>query len=448
MKFAMCSFLALSVLGLSAAPEATVTSVVPNGAGIKVSYTLTGGPAVVTLSLAHGGVPLPDADLACVGGDVNALVQPGERTIAWTPAPNRPVTRYEPSALSASVRVWPTDSPPDYMVVDLVYTNAVRYYTSTNAFPHPVTSSRYKTDFLVMRRIPAAGVTWRMGSPTDEAGRTAANEASRYVRLDSDYYIGIYEMTEGQFYRVFRDCAGNASAAGGNAFRVLINDGTDVNEYPFCNYSYVNVRGGDSATANAKVWPADDHALGTPSSTRCWLGYFRQYLGIDFDLPTEPQWEFACRGGAGGAAPPADLDAYAWYADNSKTGTAKGELYFPRPVGLKRPNGYGLYDMLGNALELCLDYFQTVTQPDDPATTVVSAKELQVADDGSHTVVSRGGSYATLAVACRPAWRSKGNWAVWNWGVVPSAVAAESAAGSVRDKAIGFRLACPGKAVR
>ncbi len=65
-------------------------------------------------------------------------------------------------------------------------------------------------------------------------------------------------------------------------------------------------------------------------------------------LPTEAQWEYACRSG-GEAVMPADLDAVAWVQINSE-----GET---QPVGTRRPNAWGLYDMLGNVDELCQDWY-------------------------------------------------------------------------------------------
>jgi formylglycine-generating enzyme required for sulfatase activity len=94
-------------------------------------------------------------------------------------------------------------------------------------------------------------------------------------------------------------------------------------------------------------------------------------------LPTEAEWERAARGGTGGPYP-GELEAIAWYGGNSGGAT--------HPVGLKQPNAYGLYDMIGNVWEWCADWFGESTYQGSPARSPTGP------ETGKERVV-RGGSW-------------------------------------------------------
>ena len=116
--------------------------------------------------------------------------------------------------------------------------------------------------------------------------------------------------------------------------------------------------------------------------------------GKNITLPTEAQWEYACRAGTESEyyfGNDADiLDEYSWYADNSDW-----EMHV---VGGKKPNKYGLYDMYGNASEYCLDWFYE----NNHTAGNVAPKE----NAGTHPKVVRGGHYDSLAENCRSSSRS------------------------------------------
>ena len=106
-------------------------------------------------------------------------------------------------------------------------------------------------------------------------------------------------------------------------------------------------------------------------------------------LPTEAQWEYACRAGSTAAyAGSGKLEEMGWY-----TGNSDGE---PHPVGQKQPNAWGLCDMLGNVWEWCADWFG-----DYPSGSVTDPKG---ASSGSYRV-KRGGSWFSDAASCRSAYR-------------------------------------------
>ncbi|MDO4551674.1 MAG: formylglycine-generating enzyme family protein [Planctomycetia bacterium] len=111
-------------------------------------------------------------------------------------------------------------------------------------------------------------------------------------------------------------------------------------------------------------------------------------LGLNIQLPTEAQWEYACRAGTTGAHA-GDLDSMGWYDSNSRSKT--------QAVGQKKPNAWGLYDMHGNVWEWCADWYDvypsgSVTDPMGPAS-------------GSDQVF-RGGGWFDGAEGCRSAFRS------------------------------------------
>ena len=104
-------------------------------------------------------------------------------------------------------------------------------------------------------------------------------------------------------------------------------------------------------------------------------------VGLNVSLPTEEQWECACRAGSDRPRYSEDLDSIAWYDKNSKAETHE--------VALKKPNAWGLYDMLGNVWEWCDSRFK----PDD-------AKDETLANR-----VIRGGAWYDPAGYARAACR-------------------------------------------
>ena len=113
--------------------------------------------------------------------------------------------------------------------------------------------------------------------------------------------------------------------------------------------------------------------------------------GRVYRLPTEAEWEYACRAGRSSASVNASaLAEQAWYSDNSDETT--------HPVGLKEANGWGLFDMLGNVSEWVADYY-------DAEYPAAAATDPRGPEKGTYRVI-RGGSWAAFTMACRCAARS------------------------------------------
>ena len=333
-------------------------------------------PAIVTVDFetnvtgtaAGPWVSIGERNFRNVQGFVNKAVEPGVRTITWNPSKSWPDQVISAGNFRAKVKAWAKTCPPDYMAVNLALP-MINYYTGTNALPFDIGDDICRKDILLMRKIPAAGVEWRMGSPTGEKGREPSTacvgmETTHYVSLSDDFYMGVFPITQWQYLRIM-----------GLDVTVLSNP-----LEPRTELSYNRIRyGADTTTGvtgSGKAWPKDKGV-----NEESMLYKLRKLSGIDsFDLPTSAQWEFACRAGTSSAlytgkelasASPntniedVNLNDIAWYAFNTK---AAG---FPDRVGLKQPNAWGLYDMYGLVYEWCLDYARTSwnaneTNPEGP----------------------------------------------------------------------------------
>ena len=202
----------------------------------------------------------------------------------------------------------------------------------------------YKTTHLVMRRIKAKGKQWQMGSPATEQSHGEL-ETLHTVELTNDYFIAIYPMTQGQHAKV-------GSGLGPRYQFTSVAEGSTADCVPAENIRFDYMRGDPTAYP----WPTAvrKHAVDQEST----VGRLRARTGVDFEFPTEAQWEFACRAGTTSAlyngeelyssVGGKEIAALAWI--NPGAGGKEHD------VGLKLPNAFGLYDMLGGVNEICLDY--------------------------------------------------------------------------------------------
>jgi formylglycine-generating enzyme required for sulfatase activity len=191
---------------------------------------------------------------------------------------------------------------------------------------------------------------------------------------------------------------------------------------PVEQVSYNEIRNAaNSTTANtAYDWPIDPN----PSS---FLGLLRTKTGLDFDLPSEAQWEFAARAGNGdtkwgdgsgilNSDADANLDKLGRHQRNG--GQVLNGSSYANPaqscgvtngtaiVGSYLPNAWGLYDMHGNVWEWCLDWYEDNINAHGGAVNIdpsAPAKTLSGASGASR--VARGGSWNYAARDCRPAYR-------------------------------------------
>ena len=298
--FNMTTVILFAATAFAADPIVSGEPTVSQGTDRKVmiSYTLADAPAIVAFEVFTNGVSIGGRPLWASWGDVNVVVQPGNRTIFWQPREwsDRFVVD---GSVSVKVTAHALDNPPDYMAVDLSIPSNRVWYANAEAVPLGVTNNLYKTTKLLMRRIHAAGIRWRKGSSQGQATGHWATEIAYPVILTKDYYIGVFPVTYRQ-HKLF-------SAPGS----------TDIlyQYYPQQNVSAADLRGALPTYDWQKNGSAVDHSLP--------IGKLRDFTGIEtLDLPSDAQWEFACMGGTAhprfGVAV-ADLPKYAWYSGSDYT---------------------------------------------------------------------------------------------------------------------------------
>jgi formylglycine-generating enzyme required for sulfatase activity len=206
---------------------------------------------------------------------------------------------------------------------------------------------------LEMALIPAG--EFLMGSPESDKDAYSSEKPQHRVRITKPFYLGKYLVTQQQWEAIM----GNDPSH----FEVMKNPVEQVS-WNDCQQFLDKL--------NAKPHPG----------------------GGKFRLPTEAQWEYACRAGSttryGYGDDESGLGEYAWYGKNSDNK--------PHPAGWKRPNAWGLYDMHGNVWEWCADWFDggyyahsPADDPPGPATGVDR--------------VLRGGCWSDQAAFCRSARR-------------------------------------------
>ena len=399
---------------------------------VTVRYDLDEA-AVVTMDVLTNGVSIGGANIQAVtGGCFKKVAAGNNHVVTWNPHLSWPDHKFGAGVVSVRMTAWALDNTPDYMVVDIsaaAQPNTQTYYPSADFVPGGVTNSLYKTTTLLMRKIMAKDVTWTMGSTTlENQNRQAEREATHQVKLANNYYIGVYEITQSQWSQV----ATNST--------ISANFTTERFMRPMEKLSYNEIRNAaNTTTANASYnWPNAPN----PSS---FLGLLRSKTGIDFDLPSEAQWEFAARAGNGvgywndgsailNANPDANLNLLGRYESNGgrmpsgtsyvDPATSCGVTNGTAIVGSYAPNDWGIYDMHGNVWEWCLDWYADDITAHGGKVNIDSATPANTLSGASGAYrVTRGGSWYHAAGYCRPAFRYYGTPAV-------------------RDGNRGFRVLC------
>jgi len=243
--------------------------------------------------------------------------------------------------------------------------------TPTNSFHDAKAGAEWMVEGIRLCWCPPG--RFRMGSPPDEPGRRA-DESQVEVTLTAGFWMGKYEVTQGQWQRVMGEVPGPLNAGAGEDFPIYWVSFVEAEE--FCR----------KLTALARA------SGGLPA-------------GWEFRLPTEAQWEYACR--AGGTT------AFS-FGDTLTSAEANiGKPYNGTPTGVPgsaasrvgsyRANAWGLHDMHGNEFEWCRDWYHgQLPGGADPDLSEVKGLPN---GDGTYSRVRRGGAWMDPAAFCRSALR-------------------------------------------
>ena len=233
---------------------------------VTVRYDLDEA-AVVTMDVLTNGVSIGGANIQNVSGDCFKKVAAGNNhVVGWDPWLSWPDQKFGAGVVSVRMTAWALDNTPDYMVVDVsaaAQPDTQAYYPSSEFLPGGLLSNQnYRTTKLVMRKIMAKDVEWTMGSTPLETQRNGSREATHQVTLTNNYYIGVFPVTQAQWD--------------------LIQPSSTAPSY-FNNAANEIRNSADDSANSIYNWPHDPN----PSS---FLGKLRTKTGLNFDLPSEAQW--------------------------------------------------------------------------------------------------------------------------------------------------------------
>jgi formylglycine-generating enzyme required for sulfatase activity len=232
---------------------------------------------------------------------------------------------------------------------------------------------------LQFKMVPINGGSFLMGSNESEKNREADEGPQRKITI-SPFWMGAFEVSRDEFDVFFTDASTSQ------------NSPVDAVTRP--SAQYVDLSWGMGKEGGYPVNSLSQFAA------LMYCRWLYHKTGIFYRLPTEAEWEYACRAGTSTAYYFGDdareLGKYAWFKDNSKN-------KFQR-AGQKLPNAWGLYDMLGNVTEWTLDHY------DEKALEKLAdntADPFAAPDKAHYPKALRGGGYADDAAQLRVANRIK-----------------------------------------
>ncbi len=256
------------------------------------------------------------------------------------------------------------------------------------------------TNSIGMKLVLIPAGEFQMGASENDPVAMVGEKPQHRVRITRPFYLGTYEVTQAQYLAVMGTNPSWYSAKGGGSKEVA---GQSTDQHPVEYLSWYDALKFCNTLSEKEGLKPFYAIAGDAARVPDWSG-------PGYRLPTEAEWEYACRAGTRTLFPsgddPAVLGEYAWYRDNAQNMT--------HPVGLKRPNALGLYDMLGNASEWCWDgydqFYYANTPVDDPRGPASAGGR-----------VFRGGSWLNdariLRSACRNRFASQGQGSILGYRI-------------------------------
>lgn len=259
-------------------------------------------------------------------------------------------------------------------VVAEIYRMIMQHLDATNeAQMRPYTETLSGTN-IVFTMMPIPGGEYTMGTSPAEANRNEDEGPQHRVSIQP-FWMGKYEVTWDEYELFMRpEMEAQIMAGASNPYTNAASDAVSRPTKPYVEMSFGMGKEGFPAISMTQ------HA----ANKYCeWLS---AKTGHFYRLPTEAEWEYACRAGTTTAYyfgdDPKLLPEYAWFADNSDGKYQK--------VGRKKPNPWGLYDMSGNVMEWCLDQYNPKAYDLWLGTT---AHDPWIKATKSYPHVARGGSW-------------------------------------------------------
>jgi len=433
MKKLLFAVITISAAAALAGPSVTLgTPTVAEDGTLTVPYTLVDGPAVVTFDAFVGGTSVGGREITGgnpaeggVAGDVfRKVVGNGAHSFTWKPGRTSGRLRLAKPEMTLKVTAWPTNDAPAYMTVDLAAAidadERIRYYPSEDFLPGggAMSNLAYRTEVALLKRISARGKTWdRLGNATYS------------MMHDHDYYLGVFELTHSQWCAVYG--IGRAGVGWGSNFE-------KVRPMEKISYNRIRESATDAVTDESHMYPAAPHPDSFLGKLRT-LTMGNQFAdGLDFDLPSAADWEFAAWGGRvkgyWGDGSPKTSDTPAGmpgreYTSKTTTGfplASSANDNTSAVCGCYPISDYGLYDMHGNVWEWSLDWKAPITAELGPRANANGAKLLTDETATPTMRLFRGGGF-----------NSHGT-----WGYMTNLGTNDHALPSSELAAVGMRLWC------